>query len=383
MRSGGGAFWAGRRVALLSWRDTGNPEGGGAEVYLEQVAQGLVEQGAEVTCFTAAYDGAAPDEVVDGIRYVRRGGKLSVYLWGMLLLLTGRLGRPDVVVDVQNGLPFFTRLVTRRPVVVLVHHVHREQWPVVYPGVKGRLGWWIESRLAPRLYRSCQYVAVSRATRAELARYRVSPDRIAVVHNGTDLGVDAHPDKTPDPSICVVGRLVPHKRVEHAIDAAIHLREEFAGLRLTIVGSGWWEDELKAHAAARGAGDTVEFLGHVDDETKLAVYERSWVLAVPSLKEGWGLVITEAGRCSTPSVAYRAAGGTTESIVDGVSGLLVDDRAGFDDRLRDVLADEVLRKQLGEGAYEHAAAHTWDQSRRNFAAVLEAALRGERVAVSD
>jgi glycosyltransferase involved in cell wall biosynthesis len=367
----------------MSWRDCWNPEGGGAEVYLEQVAHGLVERGAEVTVFTAAYDGGAPDETVDGIRYVRRGGKLSVYLWGMLLLLTGRLGRPDIVVDVQNGLPFFARLVTRRPVVVLVHHVHREQWPVVYPGLTGRVGWWIESRLAPWLYRHCQYVAVSLATRDELTRHGVSPGRVAVVHNGTDLGVDAHPDKSAYPSICVVGRLVPHKRVEHAIDAAVRLREDVDGLRLTVVGSGWWHDELVSYAAERDAGDTVEFLGHVDDETKQHVYERSWVLAVPSLKEGWGLVITEAGRCGTPSVAYRAAGGTTESIVDGVSGLLVDDQAEFDDRLRQVLEDEVLRKQLGEGAYWHAAAHTWGQSRINFAAVLDAALRGERVAVSD
>jgi glycosyltransferase involved in cell wall biosynthesis len=373
----------GRQVVVLSWRDTGNPEGGGAEVYLEQVAHGLVERGAKVTVFTAAYDDAASEESVDGVRYVRRGGKLSVYLWGMLLLLTGRLGRPDVVVDVQNGLPFFTRLVTRRPVVVLVHHVHREQWPVVYPGLKGRVGWWLESVVAPRLYRDSQYVAVSRATRAELELHGVRRDRVAVVHNGTDLGIDAHPDKSSYPSICVVGRLVPHKRVEHAIDAAVRLRTDFPGLRLTVVGSGWWEDELAAYAAEHGAGDTVEFLGHVDEETKLHVYERSWVMAVPSLKEGWGLVITEAGRCGTPSVAYSTAGGTTESIVDGESGLLVDDEDQFTAALREVLGDEVLRKSLGEGAYWHAAAHTWEQSRTNFAAVLDAAIRGERVAASD
>jgi glycosyltransferase involved in cell wall biosynthesis len=368
---------------MMTWRDTGNPEGGGAEVYLDQVARGLVERGAGVTVFTAAYPGGAPDETVDGIRYVRRGSKLSVYLWGMFLLLTGRLGRPDVVVDVQNGLPFFTRLVTRRPVVVLVHHVHREQWPVVYPGLKGRLGWLIESRVAPRLYHDDQYVAVSRATRSELALHGVPTERVAVVHNGTDLAIDAHPAKSANPTICVVGRLVPHKRVEHAIDAAVRLREQFPDLRLTIVGSGWWGDELAAYATERGAGATVEFLGHVDEATKLDVYERSWVMAVPSLKEGWGLVITEAGRCSTPSVAYRTAGGTTESIVDGESGLLVDDQDEFVARLRDVLGDEILRKELGEGAYWHAAGHTWEQSRTNFAAVLDAAIRGERIAASD
>jgi glycosyltransferase involved in cell wall biosynthesis len=379
----GGSSWEGRRVVLLSWRDTGNPEGGGAEVYLEQIARGLAERGADVTVFTAAYAGGAPRELRDGVRYVRRGGKLSVYLWGMLLLLTGRLGRPDVVVDVQNGLPFFTRLVTRRPVVVLVHHVHHEQWPVVYPGLPGRIGWFLESRVAPRLYRHCQYVAVSRATRDELAPLGVSPARVAVVHNGTDLSIDAHPSKSAYPSVCVVGRLVPHKRVEHAIDAAVRLREEFPGLRLTIVGGGWWDEHLREYAATAGAGDTVEFLGHVDEETKIHVYERSWAMAVPSLKEGWGLVITEAGRCRTPSVAYRGAGGTTESIIADQTGLLVDEQDEFVARLGDVLRDEVLRKELAEGAYWHAAAHTWEQSQTNFAAVLAAVLRGERLSASD
>ena len=127
----------GKQVVFLSWRDTRNPEGGGAERYLETIAAGLVERGARVTIFCAAHAAAPPEEMVSGIRFVRRGSKLSVYLEGMRALRRGDLGDPDVVVDVQNGLPFFSRLVTRKPVVVLVHHVHREQWPVVYPGLTG------------------------------------------------------------------------------------------------------------------------------------------------------------------------------------------------------------------------------------------------------
>ena len=131
----------GKRVVFLSWRDTRNPEGGGAEIYLEKVAAGLVERGCEVTIFCAAHAAAPPDEVVDGIRFVRRGSKLSVYPAGIAALRRGDLGPADVVVDVQNGLPFLTRLATRAQVIVLVHHVHREQWPVVYPGLTGKVGW--------------------------------------------------------------------------------------------------------------------------------------------------------------------------------------------------------------------------------------------------
>ncbi|MFT4263770.1 MAG: glycosyltransferase family 4 protein [Nocardioides sp.] len=372
---------------MLSWRDTGNPEGGGAEHYLERIALGLVARGARVTIVTAAYDGAPTRERREGIDYLRRGGKLSVYLMGMLALLTRRLpggiGPVDLVVDVQNGMPFLSRLVTRLPVTVLVHHSHREQWPVVYPGLMGRVGWWIESRLAPRLYRACQYVTVSRASRDELVALGIGADRIAVVHNGTDSAVLEHPTRSEQPSICVVGRLVPHKRVELAIDAVARLRAEVPGLRLTIVGSGWWEDELRAYAGAHAPADAVEFTGFVDEETKTAVYERSWAMALPSLKEGWGLVVSEAARFGTPTVAFRAAGGTQESVAHGVSGLLVDDAEEFVDALRTVLTDDVERKELSQGALAHAGEFSWTRSTDAFAGVLAGALRGERTAATN
>ncbi|MEC9053410.1 MAG: glycosyltransferase family 4 protein, partial [Actinomycetota bacterium] len=220
----------GRHVVFLSWRDTANPEGGGAERYLEKMAEGLVEHGCTVTIFCAAHAAAPPEETRGGIRFVRRGTKLSVYAAGMRALRRGDLdgphGRTDLVVDVQNGLPFFSRMVTDAPVIVLIHHVHREQWPVVYPGLSGRIGWWIERRFAPRLYRREQYVAVSRATRDELVALGIDAGRIAVVHNGTDPYRAVDPGKSPDPMVAVVGRLVPHKQVEHAVDAVVALQAE-------------------------------------------------------------------------------------------------------------------------------------------------------------
>ena len=373
----------GRHVAFLSWRDTHNPEGGGAERYLEKMAQGLVERGVRVTIFCAAHAAAPPDEVVDGVRFIRRGSKLTVYSEGFRALARGRLGHVDVVVDVQNGLPFFTRAATRAPVVVLVHHVHREQWPVVYPGLVGRVGWAIEHGLAPRLYRSCQYVAVSRATRDELVPLGVDRRRVAVVHNGTDPIVPTGVGKSAHPTLAVVGRLVPHKQVEHAIDAALALRDDHPDLRLHVVGSGWWEAELHRYAADRGAGDTVVFEGHVDENRKHEVYEQAWALALPSLKEGWGLVVGEAGMHRTPTVAYRSAGGTRESIAHDVSGLLGDEPRDFVDALRDLLTDAELRARLGEGSLEVSHRFTWEHAQESFAHVVAAVLRGERVDAQD
>jgi glycosyltransferase involved in cell wall biosynthesis len=365
------------RIVMLNWRDTRNPEGGGSERYVETVARHLVAAGHQVTVFCAAHADAPAEETREGVRFVRRGSKLGVYPRAMSYLLRRGSRSYDVVVDVQNGMPFLSRLATRKPVVVLVHHVHREQWHVVYGPVRARIGWWVESRLAPWLYRHSQYVAVSQVTRAELVGLGVGADRIAVVHNGTEppLGTDTVRDD--DPHLCVLGRLVPHKRVEHALETLARLRTDHPGTRLTVVGHGWWDDELRAEARRLGVEDCVDFLGRVDEPGKHRALARSWVLLTPSLKEGWGLCITEAASHGVPSVAYRSAGGVAESVVDGCTGLLVDDDLdAFVAATRSLIDDPDLRQRLGAAARERSTDYSWDTTAAAFLTVLRTAVAG-------
>lgn len=358
-------------ILFCNWRDTQNPEGGGSERYVENMARGLIAQGHDVTIACAAHDNAPREETVDGVRFVRRGTKMDIYVRTFLALLLGQYGKVDVVVDVQNGLPFFTRLATRKPVVVLVHHVHREQWPVVYPGLVGRIGWWIESRLAPRLYRRSQYVAVSQATRLELTELGVDRERITVVHNGNEPAPAVASSRSASPRVSVVGRLVPHKQVEHAIDAVAAMRHDHPELVLDVVGAGWWDRELRAHAELRGVSDRVVFHGYLEDRAKHELLAQSWVMALPSLKEGWGLVIGEAGAHGTPTVAYSTAGGTTESIDHKDSGVLVDTPDEFVATLRDLIEDHEWREFLGKGALDKSMTFTWASSQQEFAAVIQ------------
>jgi glycosyltransferase involved in cell wall biosynthesis len=366
------------RILFLNWRDTRNPEGGGSERYVESVATRLAREGHVVTVFCAAHRAAPRDETIDGVRYVRRGSKLGVYPQALWQLATRRLGRIDVVVDVQNGVPFFSRLVTRKPVVVLVHHVHREQWRVVYGPVRARIGWWLESRIAPALYRHCQYIAVSGATRDELVGLRVDGHRIAVVHNGSEPALLPTVSRSDQPLLCVLGRLVPHKRVEHAFETVRRLAPEVPGLRLIVVGQGWWEERLRAAAAEAGVEDLVHFAGYLEDGEKHAALATSWVLLTPSLKEGWGLSIVEAASHGVPTVAYHSAGGVAESVHDGETGLLVDDDVdAFIAATRLLLTDAQLRERMGAAARLRAKEFTWDAAAASFLAVLRTAVRGE------
>ena len=166
------------RVTFLTWRDTGHPDGGGSEVYVEEIARRLVARGHEVTVLCARTRGPARSRE-HGVRFLRRGGRLTVYLHGLLHLLSPTGRRQDVVVEVINGLPFGARLVRRRGLVALVHHLHRDQWRMIYPGLGGRLGWFVESRVTPRLYRDVPHVTVSEATPPRPGRSGTAPRGVA------------------------------------------------------------------------------------------------------------------------------------------------------------------------------------------------------------
>lgn len=357
-------------VVLLNWRDRTHPEGGGSELYAETLAHRLAARGEPVTMLCAAHPGAPREQAQDGVRLLRRGGRRTVYLWAAVLGLLGRLGPHGVVVEVHNGVPFLARLWSRRPVVVLVHHVHREQWPVVFGPRVARWGWWVESRLAPRVNRRCRYVAVSEVTREELVGLGVDRTRIDVVHNGTALPRAVTGARSPTPRIVVLGRLVPHKRVELLLDAVAELRHEVPGLAVDVAGDGYWLPQVHEHVARLGLADIVTVHGFVDEQTKAELLHRAWLHAVPSLKEGWGLSVVEAGTYGTPSVAFRSAGGLAESVVDGVSGVLVDDLRSWYEELRALLVDPQRCAELGGSARRHAARFDWDASAAAFDAVL-------------
>ena len=139
---------------------------------------------------------------------------------------------------------------------------------------------------------------------------------------------------------------------------------------LHVVGHGYWHDELVATAEHLGVSDAVHFHGFVDDDVKDALLASSWVNLLPSLKEGWGLAIIEAGALGVPSIAFREASGTTESVVDGETGFLVDDVDGLVAAADLLLLDPTLRKELGEAAREFAEGFSWEATGAHVEAVL-------------
>ena len=381
-----------RHVLFLNWRDSHNPEGGGSEVYTERIAAQLVGHGHRVTLLSAAHPGAPAEQALpSGVHIVRRGGRHTVYLRAALTYLAGGLGfgplapgargRPDLIVDVCNGVPFLSPLYARCPTVVVIHHVHREQWPVVLGGWRGRFGWWLESWVAPRAYRRCRYVTVSEATRDELVRLGVGEERISIIHNGLSEVTGDPVARAAYPCVVVLGRLVPHKRVEYALHALAVLAAELPELRLVVAGQGWWEAKLREHATMLGVAGRTEFAGYVSEGRKHELLASGWVALVPSLKEGWGLTIVEAGIRGTPAIAFRAAGGVRDAIRDGHTGLLADDLDDFVAKTRWLLTDDRARRRMGAAAWAYASGFTWAAAGEQLAGLVDEVLEaaGQRL----
>ena len=198
----------------------------------------------------------------------------------------------------------------------------------------------------------------------------VDRDHVAIIHNGTQPPRPVSVGEADGPRLLVLGRVVKHKRIEHAVDVVTRLRDRHPGLRLRVVGDGWWRRELEDYVAARGAGEYVDLLGFVDEQTKHEELASADLLLVPSVKEGWGLSVVEAASHGVPAIGYRDAGGVSESIEDGATGVLVRDLDEMTSAVDGLLADPCRLTELGDNALAHSARFTWDETVRAWEQLL-------------
>ena len=128
---------------------------------------------------------------------------------------------------------------------------------------------------------------------------------------------------------------------------------------LDIAGEGDHRPELEAEIESRGLGDRVRMHGHVDEERKRELLQRSWVNLTASSAEGWCLTVMEAGSCATPTAAI-AVGGLPEAIEHERTGLLAADGEELTAHARRLVEDTELRRRLGQGARERSREFTWE-----------------------
>jgi glycosyltransferase involved in cell wall biosynthesis len=348
-----------RRVHCLAWRDLDDPDAGGSEVHADEFMRRWSEAGLDVLYRTSAAVGEPAESVRNGYEVVRRGSRYTVFPRTIASELTHRMGRYDALVEIWNGVPWFSPVWCRQPHITFLHHVHGPMWDQILPGPLAAFGRTLEARIAPPFYRRGLTVTPSDATREELLEIGFRQDRVIAVPNGTDPRFSPGGSKTSHPSIIVVARLAPVKRVELVIAAAAEARQQIPELTLTIVGDGPDRKALDTLVADLDA-DWVEFEGRVSPDDLVDLYRRSWIVASGSLAEGWGLSLTEAAGCGTPVVATDIRGHRS-SVVANVTGLLVEP-GELGQAFVKVLTDDQLRQRLAHAALARVRTLTWDAS---------------------
>jgi glycosyltransferase involved in cell wall biosynthesis len=305
------------RILIFNWKDLANPLAGGAEVFTEGVARALVDRGHELTLFASSVESRSEQELVDGYEVVRSGGRLSVYREARRYWTAQRPRRFDVVIDEINTRPFLTpKWIRGTPVVALIHQLAREIWSYETPFPVSVLGryvlepWWL------RAYRDVPAMTVSQSSAASLERYHGWRDITVVPEGWTPHDVPVLP-KENDPTVVFLGRLVAMKRPEDALRAFEIAAAAQPSARLWIIGDGPRRATLEREAPA-----STTFFGRLPTAGVIERLTRAHVLVSTSIREGWGLNVSEAAVCGTPTIGYSAPG-----LVDSIpasGGALVD-----------------------------------------------------------
>ncbi len=360
------------RILILNWRDIANPDAGGAEVFTHEVARRWVEQGHAVSLLTSRFPGTRALEWIEGVRIIRVGrlqrGTHHLSVQRRLSHLSGY----DVVLDEINTVPFLTPLWADHlpPTVALIHQLADDVWDAEVPRPLAMVGRRVERHLL-RMYRDVPVATVSGSTMADLGRLGLRDVRV-VLEGRDEAPPLAHLAKEDVATFAFIGRLAANKRPDHAIAAFRTIRESLPDARLWMIGRGVQEPQLRA-----GAPDGVEFLGRVSRQEMYERMARAHCLLVPSVREGWGLVITEANGVGTPAVGYDAPG-IRDAIRPGRTGLLVPsgDPRALASAAVSMIEDPATYESMRLEARRWAECFTWDATADLLLRVLRERVAG-------
>jgi glycosyltransferase involved in cell wall biosynthesis len=351
------------RILCFNWRDITHPWAGGAELNLHEQAKRWVKMGHDVTIFCSRHPGQSKEDYIDGVKILRAGGKYSVYAHAVINYWLRFIGRFDVILDVENGIPFFAPLFSRARVVLLINHVHKDVFPKELPIYLSWPARILETKVMPFVYRNNRIIVISETTKEDVIDIGFNDKKITVVYPGIDTDAYIPGVKSEYPSISYIGRLKKYKRVDLLLNLFRDVLEEVPDCRLDIVGDGDALGDLKELSNSLGISNNVTFHGFVPEDEKIKTYQKSWAFIQPSSMEGFGLTVIEANACGTPVLAFDVPG-LRETVHNPGGGYLVEDNNT--DKMKNnivkLLRDNVLRKKLSDDSVSWANNFSWDKA---------------------
>lgn len=355
-----------KRILIFNWRDIRHTYAGGAEVYIHELAKRWVGEGNKVTIF-CGNDSLSPRyEIVDGVEVIRRGGFYFVYVWAFLYYLLRFRGRYDVVIDAQNGVPFFTPLYAKEKVHPLIFHIHQDVFKRSMNPVFSFIACSLEKNLMPWAYRKYKVITISESTKKDIQKLGLK-NNIAVVYPGVDLEKYVPGEKSKKPLVLYIGRLKYYKKVDVVVKAAKKVVKKYPDTEFVIAGDGEEKDSLIKLAKELGVLDKITFLGKVSEEKKIKLYQKAWIFMNPSIMEGWGITSIEANACGTPVIAANVPG-LRDSVKNPTTGFLVESENvdAFAKTIVTTLEDQSKIRKLSQNAIVWARRFDWNKSALSF-----------------
>lgn len=363
------------KILVFNWRDLKHTWAGGGEIYVFEQASRWVKMGHEVTVFCGQdiEKNLPSEESIDGIKIYRKGGRFSLYIWAAIYYFTRFRGKVDAVIDVENGIPFFTPLFCRVPKICYVYHVHGKQFFYeMYPPFN-YIGYAVERFIFPFLYRNIPIIAISETTKTQLVKIGFKKNNITVVYcgiSGSQNNIKKPVSKFSHPTILYLGRIKKYKRVDLLIKILPTIIKHVPQVRLIIAGWGTEAAHLTDKIMKSPLKRKISLMGPVSNEEKRTLLSKSWLFINPSIGEGWSIAVIEANFYGTPAAAFNVAG-VSESIKNDETGLLAQNNEDLINNICNVLNDKILRERLSKNAKKWAQTFNWDRSARETLQMLE------------
>ncbi len=351
------------KVLILNRRCIKHPQRGGAEAYTMELARAVLQTGGKVEWFSSRPKGTQSEEVIEGVKFVRRGNELTTHIYGFLYAL--KKSEDWIIFDEFNGIGYFTFFLKNS--VLLIHQLYGEFWNAQF----GFLGYFFRflERLFLKLYRKRDTITVSASTYQDLKKLGFEKARI--IHNCIDIKpLKDLPKKEEKLNLVYLGRLKRTKNPEDAVKAFLLIKEKVKETKLNIIGDGPLMSYLKE---VYGKVPDITFWGYLDDRAKYRILERSHLLLVPSLREGWGRVVVEANAVGTPAIGYDVPG-LRDSIKDKVTGFLVKDHVQMAQKAILLWENRELYKTMSENALRWARNFIQEITKEEFINFLRSRL---------
>lgn len=355
------------RILWLTHRDLMNPRSGGAERTVFEVGRRLVSRGHTVEQASLTFPGARVEDTLEGVRVRRFDSALNLHL------SVGRLTHeiaPDVVVDdLAHVVPWRPTDRTAIPGVAFFRHLHARTL-----GGQVRIPAAATLRLIERtyslIYRSWPIVTESRQSYSDLVRLGVPANQIRVIAPGADTRSRITYDRAKEPTVVYFGGLKSYKRPQHALVAFDRLLKQNKKVKFVLVGDGPELKHLRELSLSLGLSQQVSIVGRLSDLQLSQIVSSAWVNVHCSSAEGWCYSAMEAAALGVPTVAYRAPG-VSETILDNVSGKLVED--GNIEELATAIF-QILQSPHGwwNSAANYSLRYRWDRTATDWERLLEA-----------